>query len=287
MKIILVPLLATALILLAIPSTLVPSVSPAQASRLNTNPGNAPSLQAPLTATYTLYFPLVSTTTVDPCAAIPNQSYGSVPINGSPTDRPAAEHPDINLSIRGWAITNAYKGLVDYAGPSDPSAPQLAGLFTDNRVPVFRNVYQVYSWDWNCNCRGGLITDPPVTLTGMAVVPAEIIDLPGSGYPISRPLLPSSFSAMVLYATTDRVTLKYTRDDNVVYGYTIHIEGICVEPSLRALYKYWNAAGRSQLPALYAFQPIGRAKGSEIGVAIRDNGSFMDPRSRKDWWQGR
>lgn len=287
MKIILVALLATLLILWVIPFNPVHSASPAQAFRLNQNSGNESSIRAPLTVTYTVFFPLISNTSVDPCAAIPNQSYGSVPINGSPTNPPAAQHPDINLALRGYALTTAYKGLVDYDGPFDSNAPQLAGLFTDNRVPIFSNVYQVYAWDWNCNCRGGLIPDWPVTLAGMAVAPAEIIDLPGSGYPISRPMLPSGFAAMVLYATTDRVTLKYTREDDVVLGYTIHIEGICVEPSLRALYEYWNAAGRSQLPALYALQPIGRAKGNEIGVVIRDDGSFMDPRSRKDWWQGR
>ncbi len=281
-----VALLAAALIVLAFPFNSVSSVSPAQASRLNAHPGNESSIQAPLTATYTFYFPIVFNGTINPCAAIPGQSYGSLPISNPTTNPPAAQNPDINLSIRGWALTNEYKGLVDYGGPSDPSAPQLAGLFADNRVPIFSNVYQVYAWDWSCNCRGGLITDWPVTMAGMAVALAEIIQVPPSGYAISRPMLPNSFTALVLYATTDRITLKYTRDDNIVSGYTIHIEGICVEPSLRALYEYWNAAGRSQLPALNALQPIGRAKGSEIGVVIRDNGSFMDPRSRKDWWQG-
>jgi hypothetical protein len=41
------------------------------------------------------------------------------------------------------------------------------------------------------------------------------------------------------------------------------------------------------LPALRPGQPIGRAPGSEIDAAIRDSGAFLDPRSRKDWWQGR
>ena len=39
-----------------------------------------------------------------------------------------------------------------------------------------------------------------------------------------------------------------------------------------------------QLPALRAEQAFGRARGDEIMVSIRDTGSFMDPRSRKDWW---
>ena len=95
------------------------------------------------------------------------------------------------------------------------------------------------------------------------------------------------YEALVLYASTERITLKYTREDNVIAGYTIHIEGICVEPNLLALYQSWNDKGRGHLPALMAGQGVGRADGNEIQVAIRDCGSFMDPRSRKDWWQGR
>ena len=41
------------------------------------------------------------------------------------------------------------------------------------------------------------------------------------------------------------------------------------------------------LPVLWPGQPLGRAPGSEIDAAIRDSGAFLDPRSRKDWWQGR
>ncbi|MCL7454490.1 MAG: hypothetical protein M8467_15740, partial [Anaerolineae bacterium] len=67
--------------------------------------------------------------------------------------------------------------------------------------------------------------------------------------------------------------------------YTVHVENVCVEPSLLALYRQWDAAGRVRLPALRGGQPFGRARGTEIGVAIRDSGTFMDPRSRKDWWQ--
>ena len=46
-------------------------------------------------------------------------------------------------------------------------------------------------------------------------------------------------------------------------------------------------AGRGRMPALRAGQAFGHARGGEIGVAIRDWGTFLDPRSRKDWWQGR
>ncbi len=158
----------------------------------------------------------------------------------------------------------------------------MPGLFADNRTATFSNVYQVYGWDWECNCRGPLVTYPEVTMAGLAVTPGETIHVPDSGYSIG-----GGYEVLVLYATPDRITLKYTPDDHVIWGYTLHVENICVEPRLLALYQSWNDAGRGHLPALRAGQAFGRARGDEIGVVIRDRGAFMDPRSRKDWWQGR
>jgi hypothetical protein len=89
---------------------------------------------------------------------------------------------------------------------------------------------------------------------------------------------------MVLYATYDTLTLKYTREDNVVRGYTVHLAGVCPEPRLLALYQSSNASGRGSLPALRGNQPLGRARGGSVLVAIRDTGAWMDPRSDKDWW---
>ena len=114
--------------------------------------------------------------------------------------------------------------------------------------------------------------------------PGEPIHVPDSGYSIGT--LSGSYEVLVLYASEHRITLKYTRDDNVIYGYTIHVEGVCVAPELLTLYETWDAAGRTRLPALRAGQAFGRARSSEIEVAIRDTGDFLDPRSRKDWWQG-
>ena len=227
-----------------------------------------------------VYLPLVARANV--CQPIPGESYGDFPVNGPPTNPPAEEHPDLNLALLGYELTDAYKGLVDFSGGSDPNAPQLPGLFADNRTPTFSAVYQLYGWDWEHNHRGPLITSPEVTLVGMAVTPGETIHVPSSGYTIG-----GGYEVLVLYASTERITLKYTSDDHVVWGYTLHVENVCVEPSLLALYQSWNEAGRSRLPALRAGQAFGRARGSEIGVAIRDTGSPMDPRSRKDWWQGR
>ncbi len=213
------------------------------------------------------------------CTPIPGVNYSTLSVKPPQTDRPAEEHADLNLALRGYEVTSAYLGLVEYGGPADPGAPKLYTLFADWRVPAFTSAYQVYDWDWDCNCRAGLLTDWPVTLLDMGTAPGEALLLPDSGYDIG-----SGYEALVLYASEERITLKYTGEDNVVNGFTIHVEGVCVEPSLLALYRESNDAGRDELPALRAGQPFGRARGTAIGVAIRDAGSFMDPRSRWDWW---
>ena len=218
---------------------------------------------------------------VDACAPIAGVSYGSLDVDGPATDRPAEVHADLNLALRGYTPVDGYLGLIDYDGGADPGAPQLAGLFATPRAPDIREVHAVYDWNWATNSRGDPIASPPVTLMELAATAGETIHTPDSGYTLG-----SGYEALVLYASTQRITLKYTRNDNVVHGYTLHIEGICVEPSLLTLYEAWNDIGRGQLPALAAGQPLGRARGSTIGVAIRDSGAFMDPRSRKDWWRG-
>ena len=226
-----------------------------------------------------VYLPFLAT--FDVCRPVPGESYSTLSVDSPPTDRPAELHADLNLALRSYAPVDEYKGLVDYGGGTDPSAPQLTGLFAAKRVPVFGAVYRVYDWNWGCNCRGAPITTPEVTLAGLGVIPGEAIHVPPSGYGIG-----SGYTVLVLYASPDRITLKYTREDNVVRGYTLHVENICVEPDLLGLYQSSNSAGRRHLPALRAGQAFGRARRGPMGLAIRDNGSFMDPRSRKDWWRG-
>ena len=218
---------------------------------------------------------------IDPCAQIPGESYGSIPIVGPPTDRPAAKHGDINLALRGYSPTKSTKGLIDMSGPTDHRAPQLMGLFADNRIPTISGVYQVHHWDWASNSKGGAVTDFEVTLAGMQVEPGETIHVPKADYDIGQ-----GYAVMVLYADKERITLKYTGEDSVAGGYAIHVEDVCVEPSLLEMYEQLNAAGRSKLPALRAGQAFGRARGNEIKASIRDTGRFMDPRVRKDWWHG-
>lgn len=228
------------------------------------------------------FLPLVAASAAAPCQPLPGASYSTLSVLPPPTDRPAEQHADLNLALRSYTPTGGYLGLVDYGGPTDPGAPQLPGLFADNRTASFVRVQRVYDWNWACNCRGAPLESPTVTLAELATTPGEPLRVPAAGYTVG-----SGHQALVLFAAPDRITLKYTRNDNVVHGYTLHLEGLCVDPPLLDLYRSWNAAGRSQLPALAAGQSFGRAAGPTVGVAIRDSGAFLDPRSRKDWWRGR
>jgi hypothetical protein len=242
------------------------------------------AIQSTNVMTTVIYFPFVGYAGL--ACPLPGASYGTVAVISPPANPPAENNPDINLALRGYTATTGTLGLIDIPSTADPSAPQLYRLFANNRVPVFNAVYQVYDWDGSTHSRGAPIADPPVTLAGFQVGVNEQICAPGSGYDIGRRPA-SGYSMMVLYASPSRITLKYTREDNVLMGYTIHLENITVDPDLLALYQAMNAAGRSRLSALYGGQPIGRAIGSELGVAIRDTGSFLDPRSHLDWWQGK
>lgn len=209
--------------------------------------------------------------------------YDVIPVPPPPTDRPAAQHGDLNLALRGYSATTAALSLVDYGGGTDGDAPQLPGIFADRRTPAFTSVHRVNNWDWSCNCRGAPLTDWPVTLLGLQTRNGEPLSAPSR----SADIYAGGYKALVLYADETRITLKYTREDNVVGGYTAHLEGLKVDPNLVARYRDANAAGRSHLPALRDGQPLGAASGSQLLVAVRDCGKFLDPRSRKDWWRGR
>jgi len=245
-----------------------------------------------------LYFPLVMrpvpptptptpTATLTPlCRPIPGATYSPLSIVGPPSDRPAEAHADLNLALRGYTpATGAYVGLLDncFASPADSRTPQLRGLFADRRRPAFLGVYWVYQWDWACNCRfSGVENRWGPSFATLAATPGEVLYVPDSGHRVDAP---QDYEVLVLYASPERITLKFTREDNVVQGYTLHLEDICVDPNLLALYQACNAAGRRNLPALRARQPLGHARGVELGFAIRDAGNWMDPRNCADWWR--
>ncbi len=234
------------------------------------------------TITHYVYLPVVSKPKGE-CLPIAGADYGSLAIpNWVEPERLAELHGDLNLALRGYSSTIAYLGLIDVGGPEDKNAPQLAGLFAVPHAPTFTTAYRVNNWDWDCDCRGDPITDPEVTLADLAASPTETVHVPPSGYEIG-----GGYEVLVLYASAERLTLKYTSEDNVIWGYTLHLENICVDPNLLALYQTLDSAGRHALPALRAGQALGRVRASgTIGVAIRDSGAFMDPRVRKDWWLG-
>ena len=225
--------------------------------------------------------PATDTATPEPaCRLAPTQGYGSINIRGGPSEHPAALHPDLNLGQRAWRAVSAPLSLLSVGGPTDGSAPRFASLFAPGRMPRMAGAYQVYNWDFRAGRRTTPITSPEVTLIGFATTPGEILLLPESGYSIGN-----GYSAMVLYADTMRLTLKYTREDNVAVGYTLHLENICVDPRLLASYRSLDAAGRWRLPAIRGGQAVGSAADSQLLAGIQDSGSWMDPRSRKDWWQ--
>lgn len=248
------------------------------------DPGNTIPPGGTITGPAALYLPLVTQAGPTPVPT-PIATFTVLPVQGPPVDRPPATNPDLNLAIRSYVTTTGALTLVDVDGDTDPDAPQLAGLFNPPRLPSFAAVHQVYDWNWACSadgCRGDPINFPAVTLLTMAVTPGEPLFLPTRNQQIHA----GGYKALVLYAEETRITLTYTREDTPARGYLVHLEGIQVDPALLALYRAKDAAGRSELPALRNNERFANASGSSLKVAIRDTGSFMDPRARKDWWIG-
>ncbi len=207
--------------------------------------------------------------------------FASLSISGDPLTVDPETHPNVNLSVCGYADVDAPLRLVELGPVHDPRAPQLPGMFGDWRTPALTNTYQRYRWDANRNCLSDYSSRWEATVLGMGVGRGETIYTPDSGYDIG-----GDYEYLVLYAGPTDLTLHVGREDEF-FGYVIHIDGVCTDPDLLALYRQLDAAGRGSLPALRGHQAFGVAAGAEIQVAVRDTGSFMDPRSRNDWWQGR
>jgi hypothetical protein len=216
--------------------------------------------------------------------------------------RPAKYHADKNIELRGYQPNpdpDVRRGLVDY-GLNDPTQPpQFATLFSPYRVPAFVEVYQVNQWYWATSpepgSRGNPESSPSVTVLGLATTPGEEFQVPDSGYDIG-----DGMEVILLFADEDSLALRYGREDSAgAHGFTVHIDNICPDPNLLALYAALDAPGASRyvyklphqrpyvypLPNLAAGQPLGIARDSEVVVAIVDSGTFLDPRSCDDWWQ--
>lgn len=218
------------------------------------------------------------------CPTFSDRQYATIPMTGVDHSHVDTLHGDLNLALRGFVPTTGALSLIEIAGPTDADAPQLAGLFADGQTRAFSALYQAYDWNWACGgdgCRGAVLAQPAVALLGLVTTAGEAIGTPGRAAVIDG----GGYVAAVLYADESRITLAYTRDGTVAQGYAVHLDGLCVDPNLLAAYRTANGAGRGALPALHSNQALGVAMGSEVRVAVRDRGSFLDPRSRKDWWQ--
>ena len=177
--------------------------------------------------------------------------------------------------------------------------PQFATLFQPARVPPLSGFYRVHDWNWSPSPEPGTpgapLTTWPVTALGLQVTPGEALHVPASAYDIGQ-----GYEVIVLYADERRVALRYVREDSAgAQGYTVHLDGLCTDPNLLALYTGLDAAAGPRyvyrppnqrpysylLPVLPAGKPLGVARGSEVVVAIVDTGNFMDPRSCNEWWQ--
>lgn len=218
------------------------------------------------------------------CPLASAAEYGTVPTLGT-LSQPAAQSPDLNLTLRGYRRVVAPLHLVDLDGDTDSLAPQIAAIFADGRAPAFRAAYRVYNWEWACiasGCKGQLLSEPPVTLVALDSQPQEPLGIPARAPEIYN----GGYIALVLYAEETRLTLTYTRDNSPARGYVVHLEDFCVDPNLLALYRQMDAQGRAHLPAVLPQDIVGHASNLPLKLAIRDEGTFLDPRSRKDWWVG-
>ncbi len=211
--------------------------------------------------------------------------------------RPAYNHADKNLALRSYAPnTDAglKRELLNYGSDDETQPPQLATLFYPHHVPTLGDFYRVHDWVWasppDPGTRGGPIMDWPVTALGMQTTPGDILYVPTSGYSIG-----GGMEVIVLFADEDSVALRYAREDSAgAAGYTVHVDNICTDPNLLALYdqlddpdgpRYVYPNASYDLPNLYDGQPFGVARDTEIVVAIVDSGAFMDTRSCNEWWQ--
>ena len=153
------------------------------------------------------YLPLLFHSPEYVCPATSGAQFDVIPVPPPPSDRPPAQHADLNLAFRGYEPGQGFPGLVDYNGGADPYAPQLGQIFGTGHVYAISTVYQVYDWNWPANCHGDLLDVWPVTLIGLQTKPGEAVRIPGC----SRDIYQGTYRALVLYAEERRITLSIPR----------------------------------------------------------------------------
>jgi hypothetical protein len=206
--------------------------------------------------------------------ATSSNTYSLIPIEGERESRPAEEHGDLNLKLRDPQPIEVDLSLQDLPGSGvDPNAPNFSKIFK----PDFVRAYTIHDWDWGCNCKGKLLQEDHLVLLGLKTTPGQPVFIP----PKEGDIYGGNYYAVVLYASEDSLTFLYNRAGSVVKGYTVHYVGLHTDPNLVALFR--ESKG-SELPGLTLDTPVGVA-GDELIIAIRDNGKFLDARSKRDWWE--
>ncbi len=246
------------------------------------------------------------------CAQTSSNHYDSAGVDQYDLDDPVREastNADKNLTYRGLNAGDPREplALVDEGPPSDSvMPPQLATLFSPNRVPAFTSVLKVNDWNWEPSPLPGTSNGAVgnMAVSAVTISPSgsfEPLHSPKHGRDLGKPV--GQGGAVVLYADANNITLKFTREDSVATGYTIQISGICVDPKLLALYVSLNNTDRNSfgpgsgntprdgvfdysLPGLEQGQVFGTSLfTNDMVVTIRDSGTFLDPRSIEEWWQ--
>ncbi len=202
-------------------------------------------------------------------------------VNTSPTyNGRAADNRNYNPKPDGWQPVNEDHNLYEEGWNSgyDPGPkPYLGNIVnTPDSGPVC-NTYLV-----NAQIRGP--KSFPVTLCGFSASPGQAVHAPQTcGGPW-----------MVVYADEGFITLQANTSDCMEgspcpagTGYGVHIDGLRVNPALLAQYRADNPNGlrSGHLPIVKPDEVIGTADGGEVRVTVRDNGDFMDPRAKRDWWE--
>lgn len=215
------------------------------------------------------------------CPTTSSQTYGTLTLRGHEIEGnnpDGATNSDMNITLRGYQEVNQAHQLVDYGGDTDPNMPPVLGTFFTH-IPSIVKTYQVHQWDYTAGKpKPELETAWPVNVIGLYTTPGE----PLVGLKAGREI-GGGYILTVVYAAPTTITFSYSDDES---GYPIYLDNLCVDPNLLALYNKQNAAGRHDMPAIRTGEVFGYGNGSDVRIAIRDTGSWMDPRSRKDWWQG-
>lgn len=223
------------------------------------------------------------------CSNLPEKKFSLLSANYEPDNFPLSgdlkSNPDVNLYLRGFEPNNEAKELIDRThnyGLDYIDPPQISTVFKDKQ-PQIANTYHIFEWDFNKKkSLAPLIATPnfKVHMLGLKAVPGDKIYAPYTGRSIG-----SGKAYLVLFADSNNILLTNSRANALNSGYLVYFLDICVYPSLVNLYNSADSSGRTSLPALAVGEEFAVSRTNEVKIVVRDSMSFMDIRSRQDWWR--